>query len=100
MKYRVQPATLHRSPGFLIVDAATEQQAPGTGYYTAAGERDATVLCEQLNAAYSVGAANQEQLVHAAREVIRTELFFQDHPQKYAAQQALRTALAAIVSAS
>lgn len=42
----------------------------------------------------------QQQLVDAAREIIRTELFFQDHPQKYAAQQALRAALAAIGSAA
>lgn len=43
--------------------------------------------------------AREAQLVDAAREVIRTELFFQDHPQKFAAQQALRAAVAATPAA-
>jgi len=147
MNYRVQPTTLHHGPGFFIVDGATDQQVPGTGFYTLAGERDARNLCGQLNAAYAAGAATapkltdsaltdlraflrlritttqmygkdfnrlelahndvwvlqelvervaarEQQLVAAAREVIRTELFFQDHPQKFAAQKALRAALA------
>lgn len=50
---------------------------------------------QQANAEFITKAANMHQaMVDALRELTRTELYWQDHPQKYAAQQQARALLA------
>lgn len=80
-----------------IENRATSQQLHGATFQRLElAHNDLWAFRQLVDAA----AAREQQLTEAAREVIRTELFFQDHPQKFAAQKALRAALAAFDGAA